>query len=266
MLTPLSQEAGLSEIRFSKEAIERQLQKIIRDPIFESSDILKRFLSFIVGETLGEHSNRLKEYTIAVNVLNKPADFKPQESGIVRIHAGRLRRALNYYYGERGTLDNIRISIPKGSYVPVFNENDESFSNRTLSSRKPVVVGVAPFEISFNSSVKNSFADGLGSQLSTALMGIENFSVISYYAMRNLFSKPVYLEQIASIAGAQFLITGDIQILKGNLRLHMQMIRIRTGHLAWSQMYERKFTQENIFEVQDDIVKNIISELGSLAF
>ena len=164
-------------------------------------------------------------------------------------------------------LDNIRISIPKGSYVPVFNDNDESFSNRTLSSRKPVVVGVAPFRISLNNGVKNSFADGLGSQLSTALMGLENFSVVSYYAMRNLFAKtPVDLEQIATVVGAQFLITGDIQILKGNLRLHMQMIRIRSGHLAWSQMYERKFTPENIFEVQDDIVKHIITELGGLAF
>ena len=48
-------------------------------------------------------SNTIKEYTIAVNVLNKPVSFKPQHDAIVRIHAGRLRRALNYYYKEPGT-------------------------------------------------------------------------------------------------------------------------------------------------------------------
>ena len=45
----------------------------------------------------------LKEYTIAVNVLDKPTNFKPQDNSIVRIHAGRLRRALNHFYNTNET-------------------------------------------------------------------------------------------------------------------------------------------------------------------
>src|SRR6476620_10252975 len=104
-----------SDTCFSNDAINQQLQKILLDPIFSVSDILKRFLSFIVEETFAGHSNQLKEYTIGVKVLNKPIGFNPQQDAVVRIHAGRLRRALNQYYKNAGAAESLRLSIPKGS-------------------------------------------------------------------------------------------------------------------------------------------------------
>jgi TolB-like protein len=253
------------ESRFSKTTIDRQLQKIVHDPIFADSDILKRFLTYVVEETLNEHANRLKEYTIAVNVLEKPSNFKPQESGIVRIHAGRLRRALNYYYSGRGILDAIRISIPKGSYVPVFSDNNEQPGLPTRNSGRSAVVGVAPFTFTPKNNLWDSFAEGMGAQLETALMHIENLSVVSQFAMRQIFAKEASTEGIG-VSGVQYLITGNIQALKGSVRMHLQMSRVRTGQLVWSQMYERKYTAEHLFEVQDEIVKLVVSELEGLAF
>jgi TolB-like protein len=252
--------------KHSKASIGKQLQKIISDPIFQDSEILKRFLSYIVNETLNEHSNQLKEYTIAVNVLDKPATFRPQDSGIVRIHAGRLRRALHYYYSGHGLLDEIRISIPKGSYVPVFTDNDEIDSMIGRPTQKTIIVGVAPFTQTPNNYLRYSFADGLGAQLSTSLMRIHNFSVVAYYAMKNLFAKPVSFEEINKAVGAQFIITGNIQAVKGCLRIHLQMSRLRTGQLVWSQMFEKDFSPEHIFEVQDEIVKLAVTEVEGLAF
>jgi hypothetical protein len=83
-----------------------------------------------VDQTLLGNSNRLKEYTIALNVLNKPANFKPSENGVVRIHAGRLRRALNHYYKEIGVHDPIEISMPTGSYAALFTAPNEVISER----------------------------------------------------------------------------------------------------------------------------------------
>lgn len=103
-----------------------QLQKIIADPLFCVSDILKRFLLFVTEETLQGRSNQIKEYTIGVNVLHKPTSFNPRQDAIVRIHAGRLRRALHQYYKDAGSLDPIYVSIPKGCYQPVFAANNGS--------------------------------------------------------------------------------------------------------------------------------------------
>jgi hypothetical protein len=111
---------------FSKDEIRQQLKRIFSDPIFAVSDILKRFLSFITEETIDGRSNQIKEYTIGLNVLNKTFAFNPKEDAIVRIHAGRLRRALNNYYRTSGAADPIYISMPKGSYVPIFSENRKS--------------------------------------------------------------------------------------------------------------------------------------------
>jgi len=109
---------------YSNGEIQQQLQRIFADQTFAVSDILKRFLSFIVAETLEGRSNQIKEYTIGVNVLNKPQSFNPSQDAIVRIHAGRLRRALHYYYNGAGATDAIRIEMPKGSYLPYFVSNE----------------------------------------------------------------------------------------------------------------------------------------------
>ena len=118
---------------YSKGEILHQLQRIFADQTFSVSDILKRFLSFIVEETLDGRSNQIKEYTIGVNVLNKPQSFNPSQDAIVRIHAGRLRRALHHYYKNAGSADPIRIEMPKGSYLPYFFTNEVGETDLHLS-------------------------------------------------------------------------------------------------------------------------------------
>ena len=61
-----------AECLFSVSAVEQELENIFRAPYFAESPILKKFLSFIVEETIHGRSNCLKEYTIAIKVLDKP--------------------------------------------------------------------------------------------------------------------------------------------------------------------------------------------------
>jgi len=257
-----------SEICFSKEAIDQQLQKILLDPIFSVSDILKRFLSFVVEETFAGHSNQLKEYTIGIKVLNKPASFNPQNDAIVRIHAGRLRRALHQYYKNAGVEESIRISIPKGSYIPVFSDNDRVLPEETDTGHeesKPIykskVIGVMPFRHFEKDATKIFFADGLGVQLSTALTDFKNLSVIAYYTMRRMAENNFDIREVDSAIGAQYIITGDIQSQKERLRINVELINAETSEQIWSRMYEFRLTASTIFDIQDNIVKQVISIL-----
>jgi len=256
---------------FPGEAINEQLQKIFSDPIFTVSDILKRFLSFIVQETLEGRSNQLKEYTIGVGVLNKPVNFRPQQDAIVRIHAGRLRRALNHYYKETGKEDPIHITIPKGSYVPVFIEPGTDAEAEIILSklneeravtevvRHSLVAAVMPFTYFEKEESRISFANGLATQLSTELTRIKNLSVIAYYTMRRLAEKKFDLREVAASVGARYLFTGDIQYQENRFRINIQMINASTSEQIWSRIYERKLTSINMFDVQDDIVRQVIS-------
>ena len=258
-------EKSVAEFNFTKEDIQRQVNRIFLDPSFRKSDILRHFLSYIVDETIRGHSEWVKEYTIAVNVLHKPANFNPQENCIVRIHAGRLRRALNRYYNEQGALDPLRISIPKGSYVPVFHESSKTIAEVVNADDripgKPDIVAVIPFNHVHSNASENSLADGLGFQLSSAFAHTRYFSVIAYYIIRDMYESRGDIGKITQSTDAKYIITGDIQSIGNRLRIFVQLIHTPTNKQVWSQKYDKKLTAENIFEIQDEIVGLIVPEL-----
>lgn len=104
----------------TQDEIRRQLDRIVANAAFETSQRNRNFLRYIVEETLFGRGERIKAYSVATVVFQRDADFDPQTDPIVRIEASRLRRALDHYYLAAGRTDPVRIDVPKGSYVPVF--------------------------------------------------------------------------------------------------------------------------------------------------
>lgn len=104
----------------SEEDVRSELERILTSPRLQASDRRRAFLRFIVEETLAGRATRLKGYTIAVAVFGRDETFDPQADPVVRLEARRLRRDLNSYYVDAGSHDALRISIPKGSYIPHF--------------------------------------------------------------------------------------------------------------------------------------------------
>lgn len=259
----------IAKLTYSAEAISEQLQKIQNDEIFRSSDILKRFLGFIIKETLGGNANQLKEYTIAVKILGKPVNFNPQENGIVRIHAGRLRRALDLYYSRSGLNDPIRITIPRGNYVPLFSDNPGQYATSGSDAQHEtfdagahkLTIALIPFRQVNNDSLEHSFAEGLGLQLSTALSQCYGISVVAYYTMKKVSALYQDVKQIGKAVKAQYLITGDIQTKGDCHRIYLQMINADNAQVEWSQMVECTFKPEELFNIQDDIIKQVLAGL-----
>src|SRR5262245_10159162 len=102
------------------EEVRAELKLVLTAPTFVSSERLSALLRFIVEETLAGRSNELKEYTLGGEVFERGAGFAPKIAPIVRVSAGKLRHKLLEYYEGPGVHDGVRISVPKGSYVPVF--------------------------------------------------------------------------------------------------------------------------------------------------
>jgi len=101
------------------------LERVAASSALAKSPQLAHFLTFIVEETLAGRAERLKAYTIATDGLGRDDDFDPQADPIVRVEAGRLRRALGRYYGSDGRNDPLVIELPRGSYVPTFRARIE---------------------------------------------------------------------------------------------------------------------------------------------
>jgi TolB-like protein len=96
------------------------LDRIVASSVFRSSPQIASFLTFVVQAVLEGKSDRIKGYTIGIEVLRREATFDPQIDPIVRVEATRLRRALDRYYAGPGQADSVIISLPRGSYVPAF--------------------------------------------------------------------------------------------------------------------------------------------------
>jgi PAS domain S-box-containing protein len=105
----------------SGEEVRVALERITASDMFRTSPQLAAFLRFVVEATLRGEGERIKGYTIAVEALGRGEKFDPQADPIVRVEAGRLRRALEEYYAGPGAADLIAIEVPRGRYVPTFS-------------------------------------------------------------------------------------------------------------------------------------------------
>ena len=89
-------------------AIRAQVERMTKSDVFANSPQLAAFLLFVVEAVLRGKSERLKGYTIGVEVLRRDINFDPQIDPIVRVEATRLRRAIERYYAGPGADDDDR--------------------------------------------------------------------------------------------------------------------------------------------------------------
>lgn len=112
------------EAELQDSEIRAQLDKVIASTEFNVPERVRQFLIYVINQTLSGHADRIKAYSVAVEVFGRDANFDIQNDPVVRIEAGRLRRALERYYLLAGSSDPILIEIPKGGYVPRFQRRE----------------------------------------------------------------------------------------------------------------------------------------------
>ena len=94
---------------------------------FRPSARRREMLRFLVDETLAGRGARLKGATVAMAVFGRDETFDQRSDPVVRLEALRLRGDLDSYYVDAGSQDPVRITVPKGGYVPHFAwRNDET--------------------------------------------------------------------------------------------------------------------------------------------
>ena len=69
---------------------------------------------------LENHSDRVKERTIGIEVFQRDPDYDTNQDSVVRTTAAEIRKKLAQYYLEPGRENEIRVLLPQGSYLPEF--------------------------------------------------------------------------------------------------------------------------------------------------
>ena len=110
--------------------ISTSLKRILESRIFSRSERLRSFLKFVVEMEQQGRAQEIKGYTIGIDVFSRDQSFDAGSDPLVRVQAGKLRRLLNLYYADEGRREALRIRIPLGGYVPVYEWNVASYIER----------------------------------------------------------------------------------------------------------------------------------------
>src|SRR6202453_4672649 len=122
--------------------IRSQLDLILRSRAFIQSHRIRRFLQFVVEESLLGQPHRVKEDLIGLEVFDRREAFDPRVDSIVRVEARRLRYKLDEYYRTEGREDGIRIVLRKGSYVPIFEYRNAANGVNPVSPRRSMEIAL----------------------------------------------------------------------------------------------------------------------------
>ncbi len=126
-------------------AIKLELERVLSSRCFRSRHILRKFLSYIVQETMEGRADEITQYAIATKGLGKPSDFIAGESPLIRVQAGRLRALLLEYYSVEGRLNPVRISLPVGGYAPEFEHCERNqFIFHLIGEDRPIIQSLGP--------------------------------------------------------------------------------------------------------------------------
>lgn len=98
------------------------VSRVIQSNIFAKSERLSTFLSCVCELTLTGRASEINEQKIGTMLFGRSSHYDSSIDGIVRTQASRLRQRLDLYFNGEGAEEPVRICLPRGSYVPIFEE------------------------------------------------------------------------------------------------------------------------------------------------
>jgi hypothetical protein len=125
--------------------VARQLVRLLENPHFSNSRRFPSFLRYIIQEELEGRGDQLKERTLGIEVFSRDPGYDTTSDPIVRVTAAEIRKRIAQYYQDSGNPEELRISLPPGSYVPHFEwPKAQPLPAVALSPEAPLADGHSP--------------------------------------------------------------------------------------------------------------------------
>ena len=123
-------------------------------------------------------------------------------------------------------------------------------------------VAVLPFKSTGASAETAALAEGLSEEIETGLSRFSYLRVIARGSTLRYSNQASDLRTVGKELGARYLISGSLRLAGARLRLTVQLSDATTGAQLWTETYERAFSAEAAFDIQDDVVPRIVSTVA----
>lgn len=132
---PLNADSGPFPPEMQK-AIRLELDAILNDREFRTSQRNCAFLRYVTLETLAGRADEIKERTLGKELFGRPISYDTGSDAVVRVRANELRKRLICYYETHPSRTGWRLHLPLRTYVPAFLREDPP----TRESPVPAIV------------------------------------------------------------------------------------------------------------------------------
>lgn len=211
-----------------------------------------RLLHFLVDSAISGNSRNTSEYAIGIEVFDRNAStYSTTEDPAVRVQVGRLREKLKDYYSSEPSA--IEISIPLGSYMPVFSRSSDADirPDDTLIFRPIRSISECPHG--------KSFALGLHEELLHQFyVAFDRITLILQseagfgHSNRNESKK-------ASAKGAKHLFEGFVRIDSQRIRTSVHLLELELQQISWSKQFDRNICYD--ISLQEELAFSICQDL-----
>lgn len=184
---------------------------------------------------------------------------------------------------EPRSIESLRPEVPKALRMLVYRLLSKKPRNRYFSAqdvllelrsidsslrlRKEVTrttknlpsIAVLPFVNRSPDPENDYFCEGLAEDLINTLAHFSKLWVAARTSSFAFKNKEVDIKDIGRRLQVAHLLEGSVQKVGDKVRIVAQLIKVEDGYHLWSQKYDRIL--EDVFEVQDEIVKHIVEAL-----
>ena len=113
-------------------------------------------------------------------------------------------------------------------------------------------VAVLPFKYTGTNADLTALVEGLTEDIVTGLSRFSYLRVIARSSTSRYANESVDVRTAGKELGARYVMEGNLRQAGGKLRLAVQLVDAVSGAHLWAENYERTFSPETVFELQDD--------------
>ncbi len=123
-------------------------------------------------------------------------------------------------------------------------------------------VAVLPFKYTGSNGDLKALSEGLSEEVVTGLSRFSYLRVVARGSTAKYSSASGDVRAIGKELDARYLMEGTLRQAGTKLRLAVQIVDALSGAHLWAESYERTFSPESIFALQDDLVPRIVSTVA----
>lgn len=124
-------------------------------------------------------------------------------------------------------------------------------------------IAVLPFLSLGEDPAQTYFAQGITDQIVTDLARFKALSVVATQAAVTHQEPSADPQRLRQELGIDYLLTGSVRNDEDQIRLSARLVDAGSGQIIWSEAYRRALSPSDIFEIQDDISRQVSAVIGS---